>query len=183
MGSYIKQYMKKLSTIFFFILSSFALNAQKKQVFTGYFSAGANIMAYDRFINYTHAGIGAGLQVYHNSKHKLKPQLDISGNLFSSNKILFVFEDGQTTGPKQFILTTFAGFVYTPLKYIELGITAGPSFVEHNVHAGVKPSVGYYFGKKNIVKANVSLTHIFERDDFSKKNSGFISFGFAAKLF
>lgn len=175
--------MKKLSTIFFFVLGSLAINAQKKQLLTGYFSAGANIMAYDRFISYTHSGVGAGLQVYYNSKHTLKPQLDISGNLFSSNKILFVLDDGQTTGPKQFVLTTFAGFVYTPVKYMEIAVTAGPSFVENNVYAGVKPGIGYYFGKKKIVKANASLTHIFERDVFSKKNSGFITIGCAVKIF
>jgi hypothetical protein len=175
--------LKILSAIFLFLFVALAASAQKKQLFTGYISAGANIMAYDRFITFTHSGAGLGLQLYRNSKHKLKPLLDITGSLFSINKILFVFEDGQTTGPKQFVLTTFAGFVYAPVKNIEAGITAGPSFVENNVYAGVKPYIGYYFGKKNIVKANVSLTHIFERDKFSKKNSGFISFGFALKLF
>ena len=175
--------MKKLSIFFLFTLVASATNAQKKQLLGGYIFAGANIMAYDRFINYTHSGVGAGLQICYNTKHKLKPQLDIAGSLFGINKILFVLENGQTSGAKSIVLTTFAGFVYAPIKNIEASLSVGPAFVEDGVYPGFKPCVGFYFGKKNIIKAQASLTHIFERDGFSKKNSGFISFGFALKLF
>ena len=175
--------MKKLSLFFFFTLAALAANAQKKQLFAGYISAGANIMAYDRFIKFTHSGAGAGLQLHYTINPKLKAQFDATASLFSINKILFVFENGQTAGPKQFIFTTFAGLVYSPIKKIEAGISAGPSFVDGGVYAGIKPYISYYFGKKERVKAQASLTHIFEKNSISKKNSGFISFGFALKLF
>jgi hypothetical protein len=175
--------MKKTSILLLFLgLAAFG-KAQKKTALSGYFSAGANTMAYDRFIEFTHWGAGAGLQLHYTINQKLKAQIDATISLFSINKILFVFENGQTAGPKQFVFTTFAGLVYSPAKKTEAGISAGPSFLEDAVYAGIKPYIGYYFGKKERVKAQASLTHIFEKNSISKKNTGFVSFGFAVKLF
>lgn len=159
------------------------VQAQKKQPLSACFSAGANIMAYDRFIEFTHSGAGAGLQLHYIISPKLKAQFDASGSMFSITKILFVFENGETTGPKQFVFTTFAGLLYAPIKKSEVGISAGPSFLESGAYAGIKPYIGYYFGKKEIVKAQASLTHIFEKNNVSKKNTGFINFGLAVKIF
>jgi hypothetical protein len=175
--------MKKLSILLLFLGLATFVQAQKEKRLSGYFSAGANIMAYDRFIEFTHAGAGAGLQLHYTINPKLKAQFDATVSLFSINKILFLFENGQTAGPKQFVFTTFAGLVYSPVKRTEAGISAGPSFVEDDVYAGIKPCIGYYFGKKERVKALASLTHIFEKNSISKKNTGFVSFGIAVKLF
>jgi hypothetical protein len=175
--------MKRLSILLLFLGFTSFVQAQKKKHLSGYFSAGFNTMAYDRFIEFTHSGAGVGLQFQYAINSKLKAQFDATGSLFSINKVIFMFENGETAGPKQFIFNTFAGLVYSPVKKIETGISAGPSFIEGDVYAGIKPYVGIYFGKKEIVKAEASLTHIFEKNSISKKNSGFISFGFALKLF
>jgi len=174
--------MKKTSFLFFFFLITAAAQAQKKQLFTGQISAGANIMAYDRFIDFTKAGAGAGLQLGYTLHPKLKAQFDITGSMFSVNKILFVFENGQTAGPAQFVLTTMAGLVYKPFKSVETVLAAGPSFLGGGVYAGIKLYLGYYFGKNETVKAYASLTHVFEKNSISKKNMGFISFGLALKI-
>ena len=175
--------MKKTSLLFLFIGLTAAACSQKKQPFSGHIAVGANIMAYDRFIQYTHAGAGAGVQLCYAIRPKLKAQFDISGSMFSTNKILFVFENGETAAPAEFVLATMAGLVYSPVKNVETGIAAGPSFVEGAAYAAVKPCLGYYFGKRQRVKSLVSLTHVFEKNSISKKNMGFISTGLSLQLF
>ena len=175
--------MKKLLLPVIFTFIIVIVFGQKVKRVTGVISAQANIMAYDRLIQYIHSGAGAGLQVCYNATHKIKPLVDVTASLFSTNKILLVFADGTTTAPKDFVLTTFAGLAYSPIKNLEISISTGPSFVKGGTYAGIKPCVGYYFGKKELIKAHAALTHIFERDRVSKKNAGFISFGIALKLF
>lgn len=175
--------MKKINLFICFLLAFVFAQAQKQHVLRGYLYSGINIMVYDRFSGFTHAGACAGLQLQYIINKKLKVQLDATGGLFSINKILFVLENGETIGPKQSVFTTFAGIVYSPVKKVEMSLSAGPSFIETGIYAGVKPYVGYYLGKREKTKAFASLTHIFEKNSISKKNSGFISFGVAVKLF
>lgn len=175
--------MKK--AILFFLFTGFAAAAcsQKKQPFSGHVSAGGNIMAYDRFIKYTHPGAGAGFQLCYAMHAKLKAQLDVTSSMFSTNKITFILENGEITGPTEFVFTAMAGLVYAPVKKVETGIAAGPSIVKGAAYPGIKPYLGYYFGKKQHVKSFVSLTHVFEKNSISKKNMGFISAGLSLKLF
>jgi hypothetical protein len=175
--------MKKASMLLLLLTLNVLAGAQQKNTFSGYLFAGANGMAYDRYISFTHVGPGVGLQVGYTINPTLKIQLDAAASSFIINKILFVFPDGQTAGPKQFIFTSFAGIVYAPVKKVEAGLSAGPSFIEGAVYAGFRPYISYYPGKKDRIKALLSLTHIFEKNSISKKNTGFISFGLAVKIF
>lgn len=156
--------------------------AQKKSPVSLHLAARVNIMTYDRLKRYVHAGAGTGVQLYYNNKKKVKPLFELNIDVFSTNKILLVFEDGSTGAPKSTVATVLAGVAFQPVKNFETGVVAGPSFVQGNVYAGVKPFIACYFGKRQTVKAFTSLTHVFERDRISKKNSGFISAGLAVKI-
>lgn len=175
--------MKKLCLFSLLTAAALFAIAQKKQPVNIYLHGQAGFMLYGLFKNYTGAGFGAGLQASLHSNRKLRPQLEITANLFSTNKILFVFENGQTTGPKQSITTLFGGFIYEPADRFELALSAGPAFDDDGTDFGIKPYAAYYLGRKKTVKAHTSLTHIFSPNRFSKMNTGIISAGIAIKLF
>ncbi len=175
--------MKKFLILLQFSAIISAASAQKKQFANAYLSGQISEKVYDLFKKNTFIGFGAGMQLQLNAKHRLKPQIDVTGNFFSINKILFVFADGTTTGPKQFVATIFAGLVYGPVNKFETGVSAGPAFHDDGTSIGIKPYIAYYLGKKKVVKAYTSLTHIFKPYPFSERNTGIISTGLAVKLF
>jgi hypothetical protein len=175
--------MKEFFILSLFFTASLTAIAQKKQFANGYLCGHVTEMVYDLFKKYTFTGFGAGAQIHFNTKHRLKPQIDVAGSLFGTNKILLVFADGTTTGPKQFVATIFAGLVYEPAKRLETGLSAGPAFHDDGTSIGIKPYIAYYLGKKKVIKAYTSLTHIFKPYSFSEKNTGIISAGLAVKLF
>ena len=175
--------MKKLFIFLFFWIVSLSTAAQKKNAVNSFLYGQANLMAYDWLSGFTGGGVGLGLQLSVHSKNKLKPLLDVSANLFSINKILFIFENGQTGGPKQTVATGFVGFFYEPVKRFEIAICAGPAFHDDGTDFGIKPYAAYYLGKKKIIKAHVSLTHIFVRNNLYNSNTGIASAGLAIKLF
>lgn len=175
--------MKKVTFFALLFLGVIHVAAQNKRFVNTYLSGHVNKMIYDQFSGFTSTGFGAGIQLQLNAKHKLKPQIDITGNLFSINKILFVFPDGTKAGPKQSVATIFAGLVYEPVSRLETGFSAGPAFYNDGTGIGIKPYIAYYMGKKKIVKSQISLTHIYVNNDFYTKNTGIISAGIALKLF
>jgi hypothetical protein len=164
-----------------FFITLFVLGQNKKKI-SGVFYAQANVTAYDRVVMINKSGPGLGLTLLYKTKRKIKPQVDVSLGAFSGNKIL-IFENGMELLPKSFVVTSFAGFVYYPVSFIEAGLCAGPSFFNGDVHWGIKPSLGVYLNKKKTIKTFGSLTHIYQRDEISKKSFGFISAGLGIKLF
>jgi hypothetical protein len=175
--------MKRLFFLSIVLAVALLTNAQHKSAINTYLHGQAGFVPYGLFSSFTGGSFGGALQATYQLKSKLKPQLDISANLFSINKILFVFENGETTGPKQSIITVFGGFNYEPLKHFELAFSAGPAFDDDGTDFGIKPYVAYYLGRKKIVKIHTSLTHLFSPSQYSKKNSGVFNAGFAIKLF
>lgn len=175
--------MKKL--LLFSLLSSMALFtvAQKKLPLNLLLHGQGGAVAYDRFKGFTGGSFGAGLQMCLCTKSKLRPQMDVAANLFSINKILFVYENGDEGGPKQFVATVFGGIIYEPLNRFELALSAGPAFHDYGTDLGIKPYAAFYLGKKKIIKAHTSLTHIFSVNLYKKKNLGIINAGLAIKLF
>ncbi len=175
--------MKQCILILVACISFFLATAQKPRPVSLHVSLRANSMVYDRLKQFIHGGTGAGVQVYYNTQKKIKPLLELNEDIFSINKILLVFEDGSTAGPKNAVTTALGGIAYSPVNNFEAAFIAGPSFIEGATYAGFKFYSGYYFGKRQIIKAYASLTHVFEKDHISKKNSGFASLGVAVKLF
>ena len=175
--------MKKLTLFFvsfFIILLVFGQTSKK---FTGILQAQANITIYDRFVDLNKSGPSLGLQIRYKAAKKIKLQFDLNANAFGGVKILLLFEDGTVVPSKEFVLTSFAGVVYSPHPNIELGISAGPSFWGNVIHLGTKPSIGVYLNKKKSVKSFIALTHIYQRDRDSNKSFGFISTGLGIKIF
>lgn len=157
--------------------------AQKKLVPSLFLYGQGGAVAYDRFKDFTGGSFGAGLQMRFNTKNKLRPQIDAAANLFSTNKILFVYENGDEGGPKQFVATVFGGIIYEPVNRFELALSAGPAFHDYGTDIGIKPYAAYYLGKKKIIKAHTSITHIFSVNLYKKKNLGIINAGIAIRLF
>jgi hypothetical protein len=175
--------MKKVFIFLQFAAIVSVASAQKKQSVNLFVSGYASNMIYDEFSGFTFTGLGAGIQLHLNAAHKLKPQIDVAGNLFPINKIAFILPDGSISGPKQSVATIFAGFVYEPLNRLETGLSTGPAFHDDGTDIGIKPHLAYYLGKKKIIKAHASFTHIFVHNQFSNYNTGIINAGLAVKLF
>lgn len=175
--------MKKFLLVSILLAAVLLTNAQNKSTINTYLHGQAGFVPYGLFSGFTGGGFGVALQATYQLKSKLKPQVDVSANLFSINKILFVFENGETTGPKQSVITIFGGVNYEPLKHFELAFSAGPAFDDDSIDLGIKPYVAYYLGRKKIVKVHTSLTHLFSPNQYSKQNSGVFNAGLAIKLF
>ncbi len=175
--------MKKFIVLLFFSTIILAAVAQKKQFVNVFLSGQASEMVYDEFGIFVFTGLGAGIQLHLNATHKLKPQIDLTSNLFPINKIAFILPDGTVSGPKQSVATIFAGLVYAPAHRFETGLSAGPAFHVDGTDFALKSYVAYYLGKKKIIKAHASHTHIFVRNKFSNSNTGIINAGLAVKLF
>jgi hypothetical protein len=181
--SFLKQDMPRFLFFLIFITTTQFAICQKKQPVNLFLTGQTSFIAYDQFIGFSGGGFGAGLQTVFNINHKLKAQIDVSANLFSIIKVAFILPDSTVTGAKQSITTIFGGFVYEPVNRFEAGLSCGLASHDDGTDFGIKPCVAYYLGKKKIIKAHASLTHIFVRNKWYNSNTGVINAGLAIKLF
>jgi hypothetical protein len=175
--------MKKLFLFSLLMVAVLFSVAQKRESINIFLQGQGSFIAYDRFKGFTGGGLGGGVQLVLTPKKKFKLQIDAAATLFSINKILFIYENGDEGGPKQSVATIFAGFIYEPLNRFEVAFSAGPAFHDYGTGLGIKPYAAFYLGKKKIVKVHTSLTHIFSTNLYSKRNTGIINAGLAVKLF
>lgn len=175
--------MKKFLLFSLLAIMTLFTVAQKKLPLNLFLHGQGSIIAYDVFKQFSGGGAGIGFQSCLKSKNKLKPQIDACINLFSINKILILFENGEKTGAKGVVGSIMGGLVYEPINRAELAFAAGPAFHIDGVDLGVKPYVAYYTGKNKVLKVHASLTHIWGQHKYYNKNTGIISAGLAIKLF
>jgi len=131
-------------------------------------------------------GFGLGLQATANTKTKLKPMLEVTGDWYQEDdKVLRLNPDGSFPVKDNTVnemINVFAGATCSPIPEVYTMISAGPSFIGDKVLLGIKPTVGFYFSKSQRITAKLAYINIFNRDKLSGKDFGTLSFGVGIKL-
>lgn len=128
--------------------------------------------------------VGLGAQCFFNNKAKLKPTIELTGDLYLSDDDVYRLNpDGSAKTDVRGMVNLFAGVSYSFNKIVYLSFVAGPSFVSQKTLIGIKPSFGFYFSKNQKLTGKISYINVFNRGDFSKKDFGSISLSLGIKLF
>ena len=139
---------------------------------------------YDRMKSENPSGFGSGVQLFLNTKTKLKPILDLSVEAFpAKSKVLFLNPDGTSIDNIDVVVNLFGGVSYFPAKQLYFAFSAGPCFANGNILLGVKPALGFYFSPKQKWMGKLSYTNLFHRDKFTQQDFGSLSFSIGVKLF
>jgi hypothetical protein len=180
--------MQKILTTFlccFFLLQSFG---QTQRKISSYLSVQYNKTIYDRTFGNNPWSVGLGLQTFLNGKTKFKPTIDFTANgSLEDDKVLRLTSDNKPVKDARSVINLFAGSSFLATQNFYLSFVLGPSFINSNTYLGIKPSIGFYFSKKQSVTAQISYINIFNRElnyqGTKKENFGSVSFAIVIKLF
>ena len=128
-------------------------------------------------------GIGLGFQLTVNTKTKFSPTINITDDFaFLDDKVFRTNSDGTEMLSLENVLKLFVGtnFNFTEAFYISL--LAGPSFINGETLAGIKPSIGFYLPKTKRLTATVGYTTIFNRNSGQKENYTSLNFSIGLRL-
>ena len=175
--------MQKLISIIFTCFIVLQTSGQTKHTVSIYIQFQNNLSVYDRTITNNASGIGAGIQIFLNTKTKLKPTLEITGDVFGGTKELYLTGDGKPIYGKDGVYNFFVGASYAFSKNFYTALSVGPSLLDKDPYFTVKPSAGFYFFKNQRCTAKISFINIFQRDEISNQSFGYLSFSAGIKLF
>ncbi|MEI6062199.1 MAG: hypothetical protein WCR72_15970 [Bacteroidota bacterium] len=173
--------MRKLVILLVSCFLTLNILGQQSRKVSLFFNFQANKTVYDRVMQNAN-GAGPGLELFLNTSTKFKPILEFNWDLFSTSDVM-ISKDGNELVKKRSVPSIFIGASYNPLNRLYITFTLGPSFINSEVYLGIKPCVGYYFGRKERFTAKISLTNIFERDAAGNEPFGYMNFGLGARLF
>ena len=141
-----------------------------------------NNTLYDRTLPNNGTGFGLGIQ----GLVKMNPQcmgvIDVATDAYGGTKQLFLTADGKPIYSKGGVVTAFAGAVFQPYSKWYVGITAGAAFFNSNAWFGIKPLIGIPFLHQRLI-FKMGMVNIFQRDEVSHQNFGYLTFGLGVKLF
>ena len=167
--------MKKGCFIFLMFVAS-ACYSQTERKFDFLLSAQYNHTLQDQYPFYKTGIAGLGFQVFYSLKNQLRPTLEVNADLFKEEGI------GAADAPtyeNHLRPSVCVGLSYYPVDRFFIAAAAGPHFFE-NTHLGVKSSLGYYLGKKVLIRT--SYTNVFQGEGNLNKDLGYLSFALAFKL-
>ena len=174
--------MKK-SYLFLISLIATSCFGQADRKLSALLSFQVNRTTNDRTISNNSAGIGFGLQTHLNTNTWIKPTLEINADLFGGTKELRLTADGRPIDAKSEVVGIYVGPMFQLTKSLFLSTTVGKSIFNKKSHFGVRPSVVFYPSKSRKWAVKVAYTGVFQRDDISNENFGYLSFALALKLF
>lgn len=132
-------------------------------------------------------GIGLGLQTFFNNKSKLKPTVELTGDVYlMDDKVFRSNPDG--TFPKngndvRGMVNLFGGLSFQAAGQVCLSVVGGPSFISGRTYAGIKPSVGWYFSKRQRWTGKIAYINVFDRTKLVNEDFGSVSLAIGRKLF
>ena len=168
-----------LFVTFFIAIHSFSQADKKVSVFL---SCQANNTLYDRTITNNSGGVGFGLQTVLNTMTFVRPTLEINGDIFGGTKVLYLTADDKPIYGKSGVLSIHGGPFLQLTDQFFIAATIGSHFYNHDVHFSARPSVGVYPAKGKKWTLKTSFTNVFQRDEISNENFGYVSFAIALKL-
>jgi hypothetical protein len=80
------------------------------------------------------------------------------------------------------MVNLFAGSSFHPSRTIYFSVLAGPSFISGQTFLGLKPSIGFYFSKKQRWTGKISYINVFNRTKITNQDFGSISVAIGVKL-
>ena len=169
---------------FFLVTKSFGQTQRKVSTFllTQY-----NSTLYDYTKGNNPWGIGLGLQTFFNNKTKFKPTIELTGDIYlEDDKVLRSNPDGsfpKNSNDVGGMVNLFVGSSFHPNQSIFLSFVAGPSFISGQTLFGIKPSLGFYFSKKQRWTGKVSYINVFNRTKIINEDFGSLSLAIGLKLF
>lgn len=164
-----------------FMSTSVVVQAQPKM--SVHFFIQGNHTLYDRTYANNRGGAGIGLQSSWHTKSMVKPTIELAGDVFGGNKVLYMTPDGKPIDAKLSSLNVYAGPMLQVTQKFYVSLTVGPSFINTAAHVGIRPTIGYYFSQAQRVSTKASFTNVFYRDEISKKSFGYLSIALGVKLF
>jgi len=175
--------MKRIAAILLAFTCSLQATAQSSKKISTYLLLQVGKTLYDRTITNNNSGPSLGLKAFYNNKTALKPFIEIDGSIFGGTKELHMTTTGKVIESKDGVVCVFAGVTFLPVKNVYIEMAAGPAFFNGSSYLAIKPGAGVYFSKKHKLFAAVSLTNIFQRDDISNEQFGYLNFTLGIKLF
>ena len=160
---------------------------QTERKVSAYLLSEYNHTCYDHTMGNNPWGIGLSLQTFFNNKTKLKPTIELSGDIYlEDDKVFRLNPDGSI--PKgdndiREMVNLFVGSSFHPIKSIYLSIVAGPSFISGQIFFGIKPSFGFYFSKTQKWTGKISYINVFNRSPVTREDFGSLSLSIGFRLF
>jgi len=127
-------------------------------------------------------GVGVGIEIDAKFQSKFKLYVGFSWDCFPAADVLTTFE-GERVPDMRSIPSVFIGIAYLPFNKFWFSLEGGPSFVPSHTYFSLKPTIGYYFDKKQRLGIDISLTNIFNADIINDSSYGYLSLGLMIKLF
>ena len=165
------------------LLLSISFIGQAQQKLRVHFFFQGQQTLYDRTYVNNRGGVGIGLQSSWQTKSIVQPSLELTGEIFGGNKVLYMTPDGKPIDAKLSSLSLYAGPMLQVTQKIYLSLATGPSFINAAAHVGIRSSVGYHFSQTQRVSTKASYTNVFYKDEISKEGFGYLSVALAVRLF
>jgi hypothetical protein len=175
--------VRKLIAFSTLLISFCQLSAQKQRLVNVYLQGQLNWPRYDISKVNNNAGFGLGAQAFLHTKSKFNATLELTADKYWGKKVLL----GYRTSPFGAIpsvdgmVSLFAGTTWNPSKIFYMGIAAGPSFINGNVHAGFKPAIGL-FSRNQRWTTRLSFIHLVNRYMRTKDDFGAASFSIGYRV-
>jgi hypothetical protein len=180
--------MRKFITFSTLLISFCQLSAQKQRLVNVYLQGQLNWTRYDITKVNNNTGFGLGAQAFLHTKSKFNATLELTADKYWGKKVLLVYRTSSLAwGNKDIIpsvdgmVNLFAGTTWNPSKIFYMGIAAGPSFINGNVHAGFKPAIGL-FSRNQRWTTRLSFIHLVNRDLRTKEDFGAASFSIGYRV-
>lgn len=174
--------MKKYISTVLLLFVLFHCFGQKQRKVSAYISPQFSRTLHDRTEANSPHGFGAGLQFFFHNITKFKPLAEVTADAFGGGvRLLMLDSTGFPLAPVESMINVFGGASFHPFKNMYVSIVGGPSFINGETLFGLKPSVGFYFTKRQIVMARISYVNVPER--LENKDFGVMVLSVGVKLF
>jgi len=178
---------KAVTTILACFILTQTIGQTSKKIST-YLQIQYNHTQYDRTLGNNPWSVGLGLQAFLNTRTKFRPTIELTADgALESDKVLYLALDNKSVNAAVGVINLFAGSSFLPTKNLYLSFALGPSFINNNTYLGIKPSIGFYFLKRERMTARISYINIFNRElnyqETKKDDFGSISFAIGIRLF
>lgn len=173
---------KSIITLLLCLVFAQAIGQTTKKVpvfLTAQFSASV----YSGYYRNNAMGPGFGVHTYLNTKSKIKPMLELTGDLMIDASTLYYERNEGLEGVDGEVINLFAGASYHPGDLVFLSLSAGPSIVSGEFLFGTKASFGLFFSKRQRWMMKFSFFNVFNQEPSTKKDFGAVSFGLGVRLF
>jgi hypothetical protein len=156
--------------------------AQHKRALSANIDFHVNSTLYDRTISNNGTGFGGGLQILLPLKSKFTPTLEIAADAYGGTKELHMTAQGDPIYAKSDVVTVLGGTLFDLSPKFYIGAMTGTAFYNSGTWLTIKPCIGWRLLNNRLV-LKAAWANVFQHDNISDQNFGYLSFGGGIKLF